>query len=119
MDGSMVGRDNRLAARSEKELLSIIENGHYAADQVYSYKSNSKNSANLDACAAKFSLSKNHRDLKNKKFLKNWQIACFYFKEKLPKINFKLKFEFHYFSFSKWAERFLFSIKVKQFFFKF
>ena len=56
MDGSMVGRDNRLAARSEKELLSIIENGHYAADQVYSYKSNSKNSANLDACAAKFSL---------------------------------------------------------------
>ena len=70
MDGSMVGRDNRLAARSEKELLSIIENGHYAADQVYSYKSNSKNSANLDACAAKFSLSKNHRDLKNKKFLK-------------------------------------------------
>ena len=73
MDGSMVGRDNRLAARSEKELFSIIENGHYAqyaADQVYFYKSNSKNSANLETCMAKFSLSKKHRDLKNKKFLK-------------------------------------------------
>ena len=68
MDGSMVGRDNRLAARSEKEVLSIIENGHYAADQVYSYKSNSKNSANLDACAAKFSLSKITGTLKTKSF---------------------------------------------------
>ena len=46
---------------------AIFINRHYS---VFSrsgifYETNSKKSANLAACAAKFSLSKKHRDLKN------------------------------------------------------
>ena len=49
----------------------IFENGHYAAGQVYFYKSNSKKSANFTARTAKFSLSKNTGTLKiNILFLK-------------------------------------------------
>ena len=48
---------------------------------------NSKKSVNLAACAAKFSLYKIHRDLKNEYFWENLQIPSVYFKEQLQKID--------------------------------
>ena len=59
---------------SDLPLFGIFEIGHISADQVYFYELNCKKSANLTACeydtrSAKFSFSKNHRDLKMKKFL--------------------------------------------------
>ena len=70
---------------SDIELFSIFENRHYAADQVYFYESNSKNSA-------KFSLSKNHRDLKNEEKIEHLKIFSSFFKEKSPKENSKFYF---------------------------
>ena len=58
---------------SDFHFFAIFENGHIAFDWLYFYEFNSKKSANFAASAraAKFSFSKNHRDLeKEKKFLK-------------------------------------------------
>ena len=44
----------------------------------------------LGACAAKFSFTKNHRDLRND-FFENLQIASFYIKELLLEIKFEIK----------------------------
>ena len=64
----------------------ICENGHYAADQVYFYESSSKKSA-------KFSLSKNHRHLKNKYFcLKICKNLHFTLKNNCLKENSKFNF---------------------------
>ena len=63
----------RTVGWSDKEFFSDFRNRHNAADQVYFSESNSKKSADLvarSACAAKFSLSKMHRDLKNGYFVK-------------------------------------------------
>ena len=49
---------------------SIFENGHLAIDCLYFYELITKKSANFAAHAAKFSFSKNHRDLENEYFWK-------------------------------------------------
>ena len=58
---------------SDFHFFAIFENGHIAIDWLYFYEFNSKKSANFAACAsgpraAKFSFSKNHRDLENEYF---------------------------------------------------
>ena len=80
---------------------AILENGH---DWLYFYEFNSKKSANL----AKFSFSKNHRDIENEYFFESLHRPTFYIKEQLSKINFKIKFFLNIFVyFSKIAKRFL------------
>ena len=46
-------------------LFAIFEKRHISADQVYFKQFNSKKLANFAARLAKFSFSKNHRDLNN------------------------------------------------------
>ena len=86
---------------SDIELFAIFENGHYAADQVYFYQSNSKKSANLAACAAKFSHSKNDRDLKMN--IAFWKFANKFLliQEQSLKIKFEIKFCSIFFFLSK------------------
>ena len=47
---------------------SIFDNGHLAIDCLYFYELITKKSANFATHAAKFSFSKNHRDLENEYF---------------------------------------------------
>ena len=75
-------------------LFAIFEHGHYrfATGQVYFYESNSKKSANLAACAlgAKFSQSKNNKDIKNEYFsVEILQFPFFTSKNNRPKENSK------------------------------
>ena len=65
----------------QQHSFAILKNVHSAADQVYFHESNSKTSANLaaracGAWAAKFSLSQNHKDLKNAYFVENFLRPC-------------------------------------------
>ena len=63
---------------SDLDLFSIFENGHYAADEVHTFMIPSPKNRRIwpraySACAAKFSLSKNHRDPKNRIFF--WKFS--------------------------------------------
>ena len=66
------------------ELFAIFENGHYSAEQIYYYDSNSKKLANLFA-RARHKVFIFHRDHKNENFVFYFQMPYYYFKEQSPK----------------------------------
>ena len=76
-----------------QHFILIFKNWHYAANQVYFQESNSRKSANLGACKAKF-LFFNHRDLKNKYFFRKFEntVPLFYFRNnsQISNLNFKI-----------------------------
>ena len=65
-------------------LFAIFENGHYSAEQIYYYDSNSKKLANLFA-RARHKVFIFHRDHKNENFVFYFQMPYYYFKEQSPK----------------------------------
>ena len=69
---------------------AIFENGQTVANQVYFYEFYSKNSANFEALLAKFSFSKNHKDIKKNFIRKLGNTLLFYITELSPKIKFKI-----------------------------
>ena len=71
MPGHRTGKLACIIGWSVIDFFVIFENGHYAAEQVYCPKPKYMRiwPRSLGACSSKFSLSKNHRDLKNGYFL--------------------------------------------------
>ena len=58
---------------------------------VYIFMSSFQKYRRISPCAAKFSFSKNHRDLENEYIFFYFQKPSFYIKEQLSKIEFKIR----------------------------